>query len=673
MKAAEARANSELLTAMNRTLLIEPCIELSKTILPVFQQRGYKWLESQANLDVAMCFVRQNQWASARSSLEAGEQIARENLYENLQFRAESLAMIPDTFLGNLGAAWAASHAGLKRFWNGHYPAMRAARLYSELNHIAENDGMMLASLQFSLESMAESERTKFDYSTIGARIRLATLAGSLGQQDVAADQLRRSRDYLERQKDSEIRRRYLFSANLASGKIMLEQGRLPQADTFLKLAESDTKSQDTADLQLQVAATRAEWLLKQGNKAQALASYKTAATLSREIVAKSPATLRNDPLGSVEQSYRGLLMLQVESNPVQALETWDEYRALPMQYTSIQNPTGAPVKATVVSYALLGRRVGIWVNAGGKISFQWSPLAAETINALGGQLHELSQDNESSMSLISSVSKQLHAGLVAPVLSKLNIGETVIVDADSKIVPLPFAVLEDGQGLPAMVRNPILQSPGNWYQKNRCSVDPEPVGQNVLIVAGPKLQPEKLRYYPPINGIQVEVDAIVKQSKNATVLTGAGATPSAILPLLNKTSLFHFAGHSVASGGNATLLLAEGNDGSGELTAKQISLANPVRCRLAVLSACSTALRGREAATNLVQALLNAGVRSVVASGWNVNSQATGQFMEKFYGNLFDGRSVAQAIQSAQTDIRSIPGKQHPYYWAPFAAYGCN
>ena len=673
MKAAQARANSELLIAMNRTLLIEPCIELSKTMLPVLQQRGYKWMESQANLDAAMCYARQNQWTSARSALQAGEQIARESLYENLQFRAESLAMIPDTSLGNLGSAWAASYAGLQRFWNGHYPAARAARLYTELNHIAESDGMMLASLQFSLESMVEIERTKFDYSTVGARIRLATLAGSLGQQDVAADQLRRSREYLEKQKDSEIRRRYLFIANLASGKIMLEQGRLPQADAFLKLAELDTTSQDTADLQLQVAATRAQWLLKQGNKTQALASYQKAVALSREIVAKTPATLRNDPLGSVEQSYRGLLVLEAEANPAQALETWNEYRALPMQNASVRDQSSSAGQVTLVSYALLGRRVGIWVNSGGKISFQWSPLAAETINALGGQLHELSQDSESSLTLISSVSKQLHAGLVAPIISKLNIGETVIVDTDSKLATIPFAVLEDAQGSPAMLRNPFLESPGNWYQKNRCSVDPQPAGQNVLIVAGPKLQPEKLRYYPPINGIQAEVDAILKKRKNAIVLTGAAATSSAILPLLNKTSLFHFAGHSVASGGNATLLLATGNDGSAELTAKQISAANPIHCKLAVLSACSTALRGREAAANLVQALLNAGVRSVVASGWNVNSQATGQFMERFYGNLFNGQSVAQAIQSAQAEIRQMPGKQHPYYWAPFGAYGCN
>jgi len=71
------------------------------------------------------------------------------------------------------------------------------------------------------------------------------------------------------------------------------------------------------------------------------------------------------------------------------------------------------------------------------------------------------------------------------------------------------------------------------------------------------------------------------------------------------------------------------------------------------------------------VSEFLQAGARNVVASRWNVDSMATSDFIEIFYGAVLSGDSVADALQTAADAFRKTPGRSHPYYWAAFSAFG--
>ena len=111
-------------------------------------------------------------------------------------------------------------------------------------------------------------------------------------------------------------------------------------------------------------------------------------------------------------------------------------------------------------------------------------------------------------------------------------------------------------------------------------------------------------------------------------------------------------------------------------LAASALNPRNLRECRLAVLSACSTA--GGEGAAlgdpgNLVGAFLLAGVPEVVASRWNVNSAVTTTLMRVFYQRVLDGDSVALALQRAGESVRQSPETAHPFFWASFSAYGWN
>jgi CHAT domain-containing protein len=73
----------------------------------------------------------------------------------------------------------------------------------------------------------------------------------------------------------------------------------------------------------------------------------------------------------------------------------------------------------------------------------------------------------------------------------------------------------------------------------------------------------------------------------------------------------------------------------------------------------------------NLARAFLQAGVPQVVASRWNVDSASTVKFMDSFYGALLSGKPVTQSVKEAGSLVRSLPGKNRPYYWAAFSAFG--
>ena len=117
-------------------------------------------------------------------------------------------------------------------------------------------------------------------------------------------------------------------------------------------------------------------------------------------------------------------------------------------------------------------------------------------------------------------------------------------------------------------------------------------------------------------------------------------------------------------------MLMADGILGTDQAQAFQDGRLN--RLKLAVFSACGSAKTSELSdSDSLVTAFLQAGANNVVASRWNVDSIATADFVDLFYGSLLSGASAADALQSAATAFRKMPGRAHPYYWAAFAAFG--
>ena len=118
------------------------------------------------------------------------------------------------------------------------------------------------------------------------------------------------------------------------------------------------------------------------------------------------------------------------------------------------------------------------------------------------------------------------------------------------------------------------------------------------------------------------------------------------------------------------------------------------------VLSACETALGDHEAELGFAGVSLESKVRTVIASLWRVNDQATSALMGEFYRNwansdittkgealrlaqlsLLEGRArIENGVLVLDDRIIPLPAKfqnidardfSHPYFWAGFTAIG--
>ncbi len=95
----------------------------------------------------------------------------------------------------------------------------------------------------------------------------------------------------------------------------------------------------------------------------------------------------------------------------------------------------------------------------------------------------------------------------------------------------------------------------------------------------------------------------------------------------------------------------------------------------LVVLSACRTGL-GRniqgEGMVGLTSGFMYAGAKSVIASLWKVDDDATAELMGHFYTALFkDGLTPAAALNAAKREMWKQPRWRAPFYWAAFTLQG--
>lgn len=104
-----------------------------------------------------------------------------------------------------------------------------------------------------------------------------------------------------------------------------------------------------------------------------------------------------------------------------------------------------------------------------------------------------------------------------------------------------------------------------------------------------------------------------------------------------------------------------------GVLTGYEVSNMYLPNTKLVVLSACETGLgqiQGSEGVYGFQRAFKIAGVENLVMSLWKVPDNTTAEFMQLFYNQLFDKKSISDAFYSAQSIMRN-KYRTTPYKWA--------
>jgi CHAT domain-containing protein len=265
---------------------------------------------------------------------------------------------------------------------------------------------------------------------------------------------------------------------------------------------------------------------------------------------------------------------------------------------------------------------------------------------------------------------QQLYAWLIEPVLPELKTAEvdTLVVVPDGALLGIPFAALHDGQDF--LVQHfAVATIPGLHLI--------EPGRQGVFasraLLSGISTSVQGFPALPSVDdelrGLSKLLDAQLLDNERFTVPTVEHAVDR------NQYSVVHIASHgkfdSVAS--KSYLLTYDGKmdmDALARVVKAGRSRGEPVD--ILTLSACETAVGDDRAALGLAGVALKAGARSVLASLWFVNDEATSTMITGFYRELErDGRSKAKALQAAQLSLLGDERYRHPGYWAPFLIIG--
>ena len=274
-----------------------------------------------------------------------------------------------------------------------------------------------------------------------------------------------------------------------------------------------------------------------------------------------------------------------------------------------------------------------------------------------------------------------LHDAILSPIVDLCQGNELIIVP-DGPLCLAPLSALSTSihtRTVPSLTTLRLITD---------CPEDFKSV-QEALLVGDPYLGDVKKPKFNELPYAKDEVEMIGEILK-IPPLTGTEATKAEVLKRIPSASLVHIAAHGRKETGEIALAPNPGwekhyersssskarNKGPKEedyiLNMSDVQ-AVKLRAKLVVLSCCHSG-RGEikpEGVVGIARAFLAAGARSVLASLWAIQDQATLEFMKSFYQHLGDGKTASVALHQAMKCLRESEQFCAVKNWAPFILIG--
>ena len=268
---------------------------------------------------------------------------------------------------------------------------------------------------------------------------------------------------------------------------------------------------------------------------------------------------------------------------------------------------------------------------------------------------------------------KPLYNAVIGPIEDLLRDDELIVVP-DGALSLAPWAALSESlriRTVPSLTSLKfIIDSPDEYHCKS-----------GALLVGDPCLKKVTNKWgnpvYDELTYAKKEVEMIGEILK-CEPLTGEAATKQEVLRRIGSVALVHIAAHGSKETGAIALAPDprwESTNSEEEEYLLKISDVQAVklRARLVVLSCCHSGQGevSSEGVVGIARAFLFAGARSVVASLWAIDDEATMEFMKSFYQHLRGGESTSTALQRAMKYLRDSDNFSAPKYWASFVLIG--
>jgi CHAT domain-containing protein/tetratricopeptide (TPR) repeat protein len=304
-------------------------------------------------------------------------------------------------------------------------------------------------------------------------------------------------------------------------------------------------------------------------------------------------------------------------------------------------------------------------------------------------------RDMITTQSAFADNARGLYDLLLKPAEQQLKGKTSLCIVPDAILWDLPFQALEPKDGHYLLEDYSISYAPSLSVLREMWIKKTEKTATSLLAFGNPNLQSEvaanmKATYrgetLGPLPEAEMEVSALrtIWGPSSSRVVIGANARKSLFRTEASKYKIIHLATHGILDDTNpmySRLVMARAeNDPSddGLLEAREIMQLD-LHADLVVLSACQTA-RGKigagEGMIGMSWAFFVAGVPTMVASQWKVDSASTAKLMIDFHKRLrAEGATPAlnnaSALQQSALNLMKDPRYRHPYFWAGFVMIG--
>lgn len=316
-------------------------------------------------------------------------------------------------------------------------------------------------------------------------------------------------------------------------------------------------------------------------------------------------------------------------------------------------------------------------ITAQGEPVVKTLPITRQEIEGMVGRLRRGVSNSRSRVYL--TAAQELYQWLIAPLeatLTERDINNLVLI-GDEGLRSLPLAALHDGNHF-IIERYSIGQMPSLALT----NFDYQPITPTspVLAMGASEFTARNLE---PLPAVPIELDLITRQRHGHIYLNQDFTWRNLKASNQNRQfQILHLATHAffnpdvaedayIQLWGDETLTLASLRD---------LKPYEAPELELLILSACTTAIGNPEAELGFAGAAVQAGVKSVLASLWQVSDQGTSALMDAFYHQLVqpDVTIKAEALRRAQLtlltpnrDNPNAPDFSHPFYWSAFNLIG--
>ncbi|CAH3171857.1 unnamed protein product [Porites evermanni] len=275
---------------------------------------------------------------------------------------------------------------------------------------------------------------------------------------------------------------------------------------------------------------------------------------------------------------------------------------------------------------------------------------------------------------------KVLYDIVISPISHSIAEGDEMVIVPDGSSFLIPYAALLDQNDkyLSETLRIRLVPSLTSLMLLAECPGDRHSTS-GALLVGNPWVETVRIKGckpFPQLPGAEEEVK-MIGQILNIEPLIGKNATKDRVLSGLNSVSLVHISAHGRTETGE--IILSPNFPSTKRPKEKDFLLKMAdvldakVHAKLVVLSCCNSG-RGKikvEGVVGIARAFLGAGARSVIATLWAIDDEATLAFMRHFYEHLVAGQSASKSLHHAMKRMRESEKFKAVKHWAPFVLIG--